>query len=300
MRPALKKRGSEDKPEEAFVRSSGVIRTRPAGRGCFAASERLRRRRSGTSGTARQSGSCRIGPWVSSAGRRKASPTPRTGAWKCRRVENPARPRCARPPSEAVAAAHRQTRPSSEDGRARGNGERPSQADADGCGLPITTDQHVRRRQSLAGREPAITVLSAASRPRVRCRADRIQVAVARAGPGTRCDPDLKAGRCRPRPPPQAEWSDRSARLRRGTLMLTAPRAAAHGFAQESACDPASERRIAPTSPVCQEWGRGGFLIRDQGSGPDGVPRPQFLQASHPSEACRPLSGTPCSRRKLE
>ena len=96
-RPALKKRGSDDKLEEAFVRLSGVIRTRPAGRGCLAAPERLRRRRSGTSGMARQSGSCRIGSWVSSAGRRRASPTPRTGTWKCRRVENPARPACARP-----------------------------------------------------------------------------------------------------------------------------------------------------------------------------------------------------------
>ena len=297
MRPALKKRGSDDKLEEAFARLIGrdpdkALRGADVSRhpsACGAAVREPRGRRDSRAAS-------RIGSRVSSAGRRKASPTPRTGAWKCRRVENPARPRCARPPSEAVAAAHRQNTAFERGWSGRG-------ATGNGPARPTRTAAVSRSRRistSAAGREPAIMVLSVASRPRVRCRADRMQVAVARAEPGVRCDPNLKAGRRRPRPPPQAERSDRRARRRRGTFLPTPPRAAAHGLAQESACDPASERRIAPTSPPCQEWGFGGSLVRDQGSGPEGVPRPQFLQTSHPSKACRPLSGTPCSRRKLE
>ena len=175
----LEKRGSGDNLEEAFVRSSGLPRSRSAGHGCFVAPECLRPRRSGTPGMARQSSSCRIRSWESSAGRRKASSIPRTGTRKCRRVENPARPRCARPPSEAVAAAHRQTQPSSEDSRARATGNCPA-----GPRRTATVSRSRRIGTSVVGRQLAIMVLSAASSPRIRCRVDGIQVAVARAGLG--------------------------------------------------------------------------------------------------------------------
>ncbi len=64
------------------------------------------------------------------------------------------------------------------------NGELLDRAEGDGYQLLITTDQNLRHQQNLAGRQLAITVLLAASWPRIQSRVDDIRAAADRTGPG--------------------------------------------------------------------------------------------------------------------
>ena len=64
------------------------------------------------------------------------------------------------------------------------NGALLDRAEEDGYQLLVTTDQHLRHQQNLAGRRLAIVVLLAASWPRIQRRVADIQAAVDRMEPG--------------------------------------------------------------------------------------------------------------------
>ena len=64
------------------------------------------------------------------------------------------------------------------------NGALLDRAEKDGYQLLVTTDQHLRHQQNLAGRRLAIVVLLAASWPRIQRRVADIQAAVDRMEPG--------------------------------------------------------------------------------------------------------------------
>ena len=64
------------------------------------------------------------------------------------------------------------------------NGALLDRAEEDGYQLLVTTDQHLRHQQNLAGRRLAIVVLLAASWPRIQRRVADIRAAVDRMEPG--------------------------------------------------------------------------------------------------------------------